>query len=201
MTRSPSTFARHAAVLLLVAVAGAERAAASDVAWVASVAFHPLPPGAGVTVVPYDDSDANLQLKTRFEKALAAAGRSPEGEPRLRLVFETEVRYQGQLPRAPTLGQVKGGSEGLDAEVNVWSSSEDSLLAGRRGPAKAPGDGTRLRLTAQLRETGGGRVLWQAEALYPLVEREAEAAAEALVPALVERLGESRSRQVVPLTH
>lgn len=154
------------------------------------------PAGFSVSVSPYDDSALNLTLKADFEAALAArwqARVTEEAAADLLLLFESEVVPADLAPPPPSLGSARLDERGAEVNVNIWSSSKDSVLGGRRDSA---GGGSNLfHINAVLRDRQSAEVVWQGDAYYVLREPEVEPTARALVPPLVDRIGQSVVRE------
>lgn len=156
--------------------------------------------GFSVAVAPYDDTELNLQLKTDFEAALAArwqARATEESVAAFLLLFEAEVVPADLAPPPPSLGSARVDEGGAEVSVNVWSSSQDSVLGGRQTGADAGSNV--FHINAVLRDRGSGEVVWQGDAHYVLREPESERIARALVPLLVDRIGQSVVRDPIEI--
>ena len=159
-------------------------------------AFHEPPPNPAVFVAPYDDSALNLKLKDDFENRLAdkaGARIVPEASAAFLFLFESEVVPAEQLPRRPSLGSARLDKGGAEVNVNVWSSSQDSVLGGRQQPG-AVGSSV-FHINAVLRDKNSGEVVWQGDAYYDLSGPETERVARALVAPLVDKMGQSVVRE------
>ncbi len=170
-------------------------------------AFKKIPEGETITVTPYDDNDLNLQLKTEFETELTADERTvAEAETGLLLLFEAKVVPAEQAPRRPSLGSVRAsaGQERdltredednveVEANVNVWSNTQDSVLGGRQ-EAEDLGASV-FHINAVLRNQANGEVLWQGDAYYELLTPDTERVARGMVPPLVDRLGSTTANE------
>jgi len=158
--------------------------------------FHETPSSPSVAVAPYDDSELNLKLKADFENSLRGTGRASivaEKTAGFLLLFETEVVAADLALRGPSLGSARVNESGAEVNVNVWSSTQDSVLGGRQEGGKA-GNNV-FHLNAVLRDQRSGEVVWQGDAYYVLNEPETERVARALVPPLVERMGQTVDRE------
>ncbi len=104
-----------------------------------------------------DDKDLNLRLLADLEKELAAVGREVTGTGDYELSFET--REITDLAGEATLGSLNVDTlRGVDLRLNLWSTTEDSLLV-RRRRARSPDPLLRLDITVR-DTTDGGRVVW-----------------------------------------
>lgn len=155
---------------------------------VKSVAFVPLTASDAIMVRAFDDTALNLDLKARFETALTNSGRTVSLKAPLRLDFESEV-IRGEIKAAGgTLGSFEGNTrEGARVVLNLWSSSQDSLLGGQR--TEEVRKANVFHINASLRDTRSGRVIWQGDAYCALRGFEAESVAVSLVAPLVGSLG------------
>src|SRR3546814_738365 len=113
------------------------------------------------------------------------------------LLFEAEVVPADLAPPPPSLGSARVDEGGAEVSVNVWSSSQDSVLGGRQA---GPDEGSNVfHINAVLRDRKSGEVVWQGDAYYVLREPESERIARALVPLLVDRIGQSVVRDPIEL--
>ena len=157
-----------------------------------------VPAGKAFTVKPHEDDDLSVETANAFAEGLR--GRSYQVDPSggyeitLRARFE-EGRYED--PQG-NLGSVDvGTSGGSGFEVNVWSTSKDSLLTGRQstGVKEAP----QLRIRATLRDLTSGRVQWRGEASGVLGNIDDEVAGRALGTALADAFGCAVLVENIPL--
>jgi len=163
-------------------------------------AFRPPSPGMAVFVSPYDDSALNLTLKGDFESRLAekaGARVTPERTAAFLFLFESEVIPAEQAPRRPSLGSARVNEGGAEVNVNVWSSTQDSVLGGRQQAADL--GSSVFHINAVLRDKASGEVVWQGDAYYDLSGPETERVARALVAPLVDRMGQSVVREPLQL--
>jgi hypothetical protein len=163
-------------------------------------AFRMPADGFTVFVSPYDDSDLHLTLKADIESRLAASGRAHLAEEKAAgylLFFDSAVVPAEQAPQRPSLGSVRADQGGAEVNVNVWSSTQDSVLGGRQ-TAQEVGSSV-FHMHATLRDRASGEVVWQGDAYYVLGEPETERVARALVAPLVERMGESVVREAIEI--
>jgi hypothetical protein len=159
-------------------------------------AFRAAPAEAAIAVTPYDDSGLNLRLKQDFEAALEAGQRGrveSRAEADYMLLFETEVVPAAALTRAPSLGSARVDEGGAEVNVNVWSSSQDSVLGGRQERPEL--GSSAFHINAVLREAGSGAVVWQGDAYYRLTGPDTERVARAMVGPLIEKMGQTVVRE------
>ncbi|GAB4393873.1 MAG: hypothetical protein Tsb0032_14880 [Kiloniellaceae bacterium] len=149
-----------------------------------------------IAVSPYDDSDLNLRLKADFEAELTGQQRGrpdSQADTGYLLLFETEVIPAQDVPQAPSLGSARLTEGGAEVNVNVWSSSKDSVLGGRQ---QAGDVGANVfHLNAVLRDRRSGTVAWEGDAYYRLAGPDTEQVARGMVAPLVKKMGQSVARE------
>ena len=180
--------------------AGNGGASATAQAFVNSVSYQPLPARAVVTVRPLDNSDANLKLKTSIEEALRAKGFGVAKDSPLVLSFDTrdEVGAWSETGRRTILElRAEGGREGGEyahAKVNVFDSASGGLLNEGRGGTSITTPST-YRIDATLDDRTSGRRLWQGWAIANLAHGERSDLDRAMIPVIVQNLGQTTTRQ------
>lgn len=158
-----------------------------------------MPANLSVEVVLLDNADANLRIKNAFVDRLRRQGVAVQPGAALTLTLEiAAVREFEERGKEESLIELRVGQANrelgqqgdVDLRGSVWSSSQDSLVGGRRkGPASLAVN--RVRLTASLNRRADGHCLWQGEAIHELNGREVEPVAMALVPSLVGAFGKT----------
>lgn len=179
---------------------GAEAAAPRAPGMLTTRAFSQPPQGLAVFVAPYDDSELNLKLQGDFEGRLAdklGARVTPERTASFLFLFESEVVPAEQAPGRPSLGSARVDEGGAEVNVNVWSSSQDSVLGGRQQAGEL--GSSVFHINAVLRDKASGEVVWQGDAYYDLSGPETERVARALVAPLVDKMGQSVVREPLQL--
>lgn len=179
---------------------GATRAAARQLAQLApngapgivnAVALAPVAPDRPVAVTPFDDDDLSLAIKARFEDELRRLGRPVAESAPLALSFETRV-IEGRFSRtAGNMGRFEGGSDGLRLDLNIWSTTQDSLLGGQRTGESETRQANLLHMNAVLRDRDTGRTLWQGDAYCEMLTADTLRIAASMVGPLVANLGRS----------
>ena len=148
-----------------------------------------VPPGKAFTVKPYQGDDLSVETANAFTEGLR--GRSYRVVPSGRYEITLHSRFEeGRYEDAQAnLGSVKVGNRGgTGFNLNVWSTTKDSLLTGRQsstGVKEAP----QLRIRATLRDMTTGRVQWRGEASGVLGSVGDEVAGRALGSALADAFG------------
>ncbi|MFQ5773283.1 MAG: hypothetical protein ACE5GS_02085 [Kiloniellaceae bacterium] len=152
-----------------------------------AVAFAPVAPGLAIAVKPFDDNELNLAIQQRLEDELRGVSRPISDDAVLGLWFETEV-IQGRFPGAAgDLGRFEGGSSGVRFELNIWSSSRDSILGGRR--KGEPRRANVFHINAILRDGRSGKTLWQGDAFCEMLTPDTLRIARSMIRPLVAGLG------------
>ena len=158
---------------------------------VTTVALGDLPGGQPIAVTPFADDDLSLSVKARFEAALRAAGRPVSDSAPLTLSFDTRM-IEGRLTRAEAnMGRFEANDAGVQLNLNIWSSSQDSLLGGRQ-KAGALSRGVNLfHMNVVLRDRESGKILWQGDAYCEMVIADQARIAGSMVAPLTASLGRS----------
>jgi hypothetical protein len=163
-----------------------------------SQAIGRLPAGLPIEIVVLDDSEANLEIRDALAEALAENGFLVAPEAPLEMTFEAETLEPGVQDDRPTLGQIRAGNEaevgnrgserGVEAEVNVWSSTKDSLLGGRQDK-DASTSHPRYHINVQLRDRESGKVVWQGDAICEMLTGDRERLVESMTGPLAAAVG------------
>lgn len=175
-----------AGVLAVIVLGGQARAQEAPGSLFAS-RFQTLPATLVVQVRPLDNSRENLDLKPRFDAALQQRAVSVQAGAPLVLNFETEVQPILRQGTGGTLGEARVTNRDSQLRINLWSTTQDSILQGRQG---SPGhSAVRYVVTATLDDARTGQRLWQGEVRYAGGDRDQSQAFAAMVPLLVAELG------------
>lgn len=156
-----------------------------------AASYAPIPSGLAITVRPWDNNTANQRLKSKFTEALSQRGvaLADLGAP-LSLNFETEVDNIAVPEGGPSLGQVQARNHESRVRLNFWSSTQDSLVTGRRGGDIAGGT-VRYVLRATLDDRRSGQRLWQGQTSYDATSGDETTTFALMIPVLVESLGQT----------
>ena len=160
-----------------------------------TVALGELPDGQPIAVTPFADDDLSQSVKARFEAALRAAGRPVSDSAPLTLSFDTRM-IGGRFTRAEAnMGRFEADDEGMRLNLNIWSSSQDSLLGGRQ-KAGAPSRKVNLfHMNVVLRDRETGKTLWQGDAYCEMLTADQTRIAGSMVAPLTASLGRSVTGQ------
>ena len=158
-----------------------------------ATSYMKIPVGLPVAVRPLDDSTNNLRLKTNIEAALAARRWQLQGAT-APLAFNFEVEYQALGTRVPgVIRQVRPNPiVEPESQVERIARPEDTVLLGRSPDGRG---GVRYVLTATIDDQRSGQRLWHGEASYDGVASDEQAVLRAMVPLLVNQIGQTVRRQ------
>ncbi len=160
-----------------------------------TVALGELPGGQPIAVTPFADDDLSLSVKARFEAALRAAGRPVSDSAPLTLSFDTKM-IGGRLTRAEAnMGRFEADDEGVRLNLNIWSSSQDSLLGGRQKAGAESRKVNLFHMNVVLRDRETGKILWQGDAYCEMLIADQVRIAGSMVAPLTASLGRSVTGQ------
>jgi hypothetical protein len=153
---------------------------------VVAAAYRDLPAGLAVRLQLLDDSELNLQVRDLIAEQLAAAGHTvAETAP---FVLQIETQTATQAADDPSLGSFQATDRSAEIRMNLWSSTEDSLLQGRQDKIGAE---ARYRISLGLYDSRDGRYYWRGAASTTLDQGDAAAASRDMVPALLAQFGKT----------
>ena len=154
--------------------------------------FGPVPENTPIIVRPWDNSTANLRIKSSFSEQLSKRGvkMTETGTPLL-LNFDTEIESLAAPGLGPTLGQVQGRNWDSRVRMNLWSNQQDSVVGGRRTTDPAGSRTVRYILRATLDDQRSGVRIWQGEASYTGAPADEANAFVAMVPVMIEGFGQN----------
>ncbi len=188
-------------VCLAVVAAGPAAAQGTDQGLLNAVAYQPVPADTAIRVRPLDNSDDNLVVQKDLEEALRGAGYTVAEDAPLVLTFEIR-NEQGAWSDSGTRTllelQARGGETGGEsarARFNIFDSGRGGLLNRGRGKGTTIVTPTMYRLDATLDDRTAGRRLWQAWTTAPLGQWTALPLTRAMVPAVVDNIGQTVRRQ------
>ena len=162
---------------------------------VTTVALGEVPPERSIAVTPFADDDLSMTVKARFEEALRRVGRGVADSASMTLSFETAL-IRGRFSRAEgNMGRFEADSGGMRLNLNVWSSSQDSLLGGRQAGTGESRQANLLHMNAVLRDRETGKVLWQGDAYCEMLSADKARIASSMVVPLTANLGRSVEAQ------
>ncbi len=194
---------RLAIALLLFAVSlesvvlGAERSPEAALAQlspdgapgiVSAAALRPIESGVAYSVRTYDDADLDLEIRQALERRLQETDRELAPDGPLLLDIATEVIPGNRRDSEPSLGNLRAGKSSVQLNMNVWSSSKDSLLGGRQEQSSGSRPNV-FHINAVLRDSRTGTVLWEGNAFAEMLTTDTRRIALSMVGPLVDSLG------------
>lgn len=163
----------------------------------------PFDPPVSVTLRPKQDTELNARLRPVLEEELKAIGIAIDEWSRVSLWYDTLVPGAGS-PELSPMGRVDADTRsGVDMRMNVLSTSQSSLINGRKESSPIPPpagqtddppanlDVPHLRLSLELSDTQAIR--WRGKATLPAAEgdpfQDYESLTRALLPHLPQDAG------------
>ena len=183
---------RGIASLALVATAGGAWAQGegAGLGRASASSYAAIPLGVPVMVRPLDDSPDQLRIKENIASALSRRQwRVQESPAPIAFNFETEIQQIGRRPSEPSFGRASGSSSReTEVIVNMYSTTQDSIITGRQAEVRGS---LRYVLTMTADDQRSGRRLWQGEASYVGSAGDDQAVLRALIPMLIDMLGQT----------
>ena len=166
-----------------------------------AVAYASMPGDKAVAVRALDNSTESLALKAQFERELQARGYSVAKDAAMVLSFEvrdvvgawTAGERRAFLELEARGGRV--GGERASAKLNIFDSDRGGIFNKGRGDATSITTPSRYRLDATVDDARSGKRLWQAWAVADLRHADGPTLTRAMVPVVVENLGNTVKRQ------
>jgi len=163
-------------------------AAMAGEAVVETVVCESFPDDASIVLTPVDDSPLNIEIADRLAMALRHAGYSVADSAALTLRFQATERGLRMPAKDRSLGQISGSGGGVSLNLNIWSSTKNSILGGRQRRRSGQFD-AHLIVAMELDRTTDGRCVWRGEAGASLVGWQHSELAERLTWALADAFG------------
>ncbi len=145
----------------------------------------------------YNDADLDLLIHSQIVDALRRANHTIDVNPMFELSFRTHFHTAHFRKRNPTLGELSVG-DGIDLEMNIWSSTRDSVVTGRQDGTGYTGH-TDFEIHATLRELSLGQVVWGGHATALVNRSDAEHVMPSMVDVLVMNIGRTVREERFPL--
>lgn len=173
-----------------------------DDAVLTAYAYAAYPSGAPVRLDPRNDAGDDPALLPGFARALERRGHRVDPAAALVLSFDLvpddDVALPGRGPAGETL-VMPLGAPGARVELGSDASLHFRLSVplGQAGDARgrpAAGDAALYRLSVELDDRRAGRRIWSADLLFAADRRGHLGVAQAMVPVLLDRLGQTVDR-------
>lgn len=199
--RRTSPIAFVIALVLAVTPARAQDAAPADPenadGVVNAAALRPVPPGASISVRPWDDSPDNLKLAREIEDQLRQRGHALTTNPQIVLSFSVSDQPgrwgAGSRRQMIELHGTQGAGEEdrMRAQLNLYSSEKGGVFNEGR-PETTERSVYTLEMTVDGRD---GQRLWQGEASARLGRTEGGQLVKLMIPPLLDALGKTVRNQ------
>ena len=173
---------------------GTAQADGVGVGWLHAMSYQRVPVEQPAMIVKtYDDGALDVLIRDHMIEALREVDcnvNAPDSSFELELGSQIRsVDYKG---RDPNMGRFSlGGLNSFKIQSNVWSTSQDSILGGRKNGARRQG-ANEFEIEATLRDRRTGVILWRGRAIAP----QEGSRLEAMVPNMVEALAANVGRTV-----
>lgn len=190
-----------ASIVLAVAVPAAGQAPSVATARVTAFACAKLPSPLRIEVEAADGSPYADRLKRVLVRSLAARQAIVTPGAPLRLSLYVGLVREPEIRKGRDLGQFSRGNasdQRTRFRINLWSNRRDSVIGGRRDEVLASSV-DELHVEITLDDRSDGQCIWQGEAVHRLDGRDELAAAERIIPLLIDRLGRTARAEPVQL--
>jgi hypothetical protein len=177
-------------------IAPETRATTSTDGVISAVAHREITDLIPLVVDLYDDSDLDRLILESMIRALLHAGHAVGGHPLFELSFNSHFHAPVYFNKGRDLGKASFGLDMMPSklEKNVWSSTHDSLVSGRRRHFAKTGRYD-FETHASLRERSLDRVVWEGSAVAYVERAKAVEAVPSMVNTLVANLGRDTRRE------
>ena len=165
-----------------------------------------LPSPVKVDVQVLDNDERHLKFRDRFIAALRANGGDAVNGADAILTLEVRTEREFQRRAGGELIELRAGQEntniGGEGTVffrgNIWSSTSDSVLGGRKRDRRHLSL-NRLQVTATVNSRKTGRCLWQGEVINDLEREDADPATARILPILAQSVGKAVRNQAIDI--
>jgi len=167
-----------------------------------AVSFKPLPMPLSLSVQPLDNSDLNMALKKEFEGKLREKGHIIDENANMVLTFETRDEigaWKTRNKRAVLELQAKGGREGGEnakMRFNLFDSNTGGMFNEGKGETSIVTP-SQYRMDVTIDNRSNGKRHWQGWMTANLGHSSGQALTRAMVPILVEKIGQTVKRQQI----
>lgn len=183
-------FGSAVAAVLLVVSWGARAAEGEGPGQLVSMACGVVPPKSHVDVQASDDTARDKALRDAIAAELTRAGYVVAADATVRVTFDAEIERALDPSRQGYLGKLNSTNRDTTFELNLWTSSGDSVLGGvtTQGAATGP---NMSHLTISAHDKTNGKCLWQGEARHPTEGGSEVEFARRLVPVVLGHFGKT----------
>ncbi|WP_374379085.1 hypothetical protein [Dongia sp.] len=186
-----------AAALAIAAVPGVGRAQSDEKvvssATINAVSYEPIPPGAVLETQPETQSQMDDDAWRRADSDLSGRGYTIGSEGNLVLTVATQLT--SRLSADQSVGEVN--AKKTDPKNAALFSTEGNTLLNPRDPVNTTDRAFRINITVYDRSTG--HYIWRGSAERADASIDPATAMREMLPALLDRLGETAKDVTVPL--
>lgn len=166
------------------------QAGAAGQGQIQSVSYREVPERLALSLVLYDNSDLDLEIRDRMQAALESVKHRVEPAALFELELVHEFSTSTYREREPSLGEMHSKGNDVELNMNVWSTTQDSILGGRQEQEHRSSE-SRFVVRAVLREKSGGDVVWDGQAVVKCDREQAGRYVPPMVAALARSLGQT----------
>lgn len=171
-----------------VGLAWAQTAVGAGQGVLRTVSYREVPQPLSLSVTLFDDSRLDLRIRDQMVAALEQAEHTLGPESRFELELSSESQTGGLTSDGRSLGRVSSSEDDSRIEMNIWSSTQDSILGGRHSDRQRVIAGS-FAIRATLRERTLGQVVWEGRAVVGVERNQADPYLAAMVRSLAQSLG------------
>ncbi len=170
-----------------------------------AVSFSPVPAGSAIFVRPMDNSDRNLVLQKDFERILKRKGYTVTKDANLILTFETRDTsgsWTGGGPNRFVELSNNHDQSGVNAprvHFNLFNSARGGILNPNRKEATRTVTPSSFRIDVTLDNKTDGKRLWQGWSSADIGAASSRKMTRAMIPVLVDSLGQTIRQKSFPL--
>ena len=161
-----------------------------------SVAYKVMPSDVTLDIQPFDDSDANLEIKAAMQNSLETIGIKTSDKAPYIMSFEVRDRL-GSLSTAGNRHVLRlesrggrGGGEEHNARVNVYDSHHGGLFNKGVGDSRVSKRSI-YRLEVNITDRASGKRIWDGWAEAQLMGGDSQDLTLKMVPTIVEHIGKT----------
>lgn len=166
----------------------AQTAAAGGQGELHAVSYREVPDRLMVSVTVLDNSDLDLRIRDEMVAELKQAKQSVADDAPFELELSSTLHPGNQKAADPSLGQLSSNTSNTQIEMNIWSSSQDSLLGGRQTGGESRTESS-FEIRATLRERTLGDVVWEGRAIVRAERDQVDPYLARMTQSLVQSLG------------
>lgn len=182
----------------IIAPAWAQAGGANGLGVLQAVSYREVPDPLSLSVILFDDSKLDLRIRDEMLAALQRANHDLGDNPLFELEVSSAARSGRFVADGPSLGRLSSDPEDTRLEMNIWSSSQDSILGGRYSEREGRTFSS-FEIEAVLRERSLGEVVWEGHAIVETDRGRAEPYVPQMVESLVRSLGHTVRERTFPV--